>query len=60
MLAEIRPYSQSSAPDLDYFLRRAEEEAIAEIRSSDAIVAQRHGAMAQAYSERVQALLSAN
>ena len=42
---------------LDYWLRRAEDESIAAIRSTNQVVAQRHDAMAQAYSAMARTLL---
>jgi hypothetical protein len=42
---------------LDYWLRRAEQESIAAIRSTNTIAAQRHDVMAQAYSAMAMNLL---
>ena len=42
---------------LDYWLRRAEQESIAAIRSTNSIVSERHDAMAQAYSAMAKTLL---
>ena len=44
--------------ELEYWLRRAEQESIAAIRSSDTVVAQRHDAMAQAYSALATSILT--
>ena len=44
---------------LDYWLRRAEQESIAAIRSTDRTASQRHDAMAQAYSALAQTILGA-
>lgn len=43
---------------LDYWLRRAEQESIAAIRSPHAVAAERHNAMAQAYSALARGLLN--
>jgi hypothetical protein len=43
---------------LDYWLRRAEQESIAAIRSSHAVAAERHNAMAAAYSALARSLLN--
>jgi hypothetical protein len=42
---------------LDYWLRRAEQESIAAIRSTNSIASQRHDAMAQAYSAMARTIL---
>ena len=42
---------------LDYWLRRAEEESIAAIRSTNSTASQRHDAMAQAYSALARTML---
>ena len=42
---------------LDYWLRRAEQESIAAIRSTNSVVSQRHDAMAQAYSALARTML---
>lgn len=46
-----------SAEQLDYWLRRAEQESIAAIRTTNEVAAQRHGAMALAYSALAKSLL---
>ena len=51
-----RPEFDLAEEELDYLLRRAEQEAVAAIRASDAAAA-RHDAMALAYSHRAWALL---
>jgi len=43
---------------LDYWLRRAEQESIAAIRSPHAVAAERHIAMAEAYSALARSLLN--
>lgn len=52
------PYDHQRSQQIDYWLRRAEQESIAAIRSTSAIAAQRHDTMAQAYSARARSLLS--
>ena len=42
---------------LDYWLRRAEQESIAAIRSTNPSASQRHDAMAQAYSALARTIL---
>jgi hypothetical protein len=42
---------------LEYWLRRAEQESIAAIRASNAVAAERHDAMAFAYSSQALAML---
>ena len=42
---------------LDYWLRRAEQESIAAIRSTNSVASQRHDAMAQAYSALARTML---
>ncbi len=42
---------------LDYWLRRAEQESIAAIRSPNQIASARHDAMAQAYSALARTML---
>ena len=42
---------------LDYWLRRAEQESIAAIRSTNSSASQRHDAMAQAYSALARSIL---
>lgn len=51
-----RPEFDLVDAELDYLLRRAEQEAVAAIRASDPAAA-RHDAMALAYSHRAWALL---
>jgi len=48
-----------AAADLDYLLRRAEEEAIATVRLGDTPAAERHAEMAALYSARALDLLDA-
>ena len=50
---------QPSPDELDYLLRRAEDESIAAIRSVNAEVSARHDAMAFAYSSQAVAMLGA-
>lgn len=50
-------YRSERSEQLDYWLRRAEQESIAAIRSTNLVVAQRHDAMAQAYSAMARTLL---
>ena len=45
------------AEQLDYWLRRAEQESIAAIRSTNSTASQRHDAMAQAYSALARTML---
>lgn len=42
---------------LDYWLRRAEQESIAAIRSTNSSASERHDAMAQAYSALARTIL---
>jgi hypothetical protein len=53
-----KPRASEQSEQLDYWLRRAEQESIAAIRSTNAVAAQRHDAMAQAYAARARSLLS--
>ncbi|MEO6433097.1 MAG: hypothetical protein ABIO29_03845 [Sphingomicrobium sp.] len=48
----------STVSDLAFALRRAEEESIAQIRSLDPQVAQRHSMMSHLYGERARAILA--
>lgn len=52
-------HSQRSerSEQLDYWLRRAEQESIAAIRSTNNIASERHDAMALAYSALAKSLL---
>lgn len=52
-------HSQRSerSEQLDYWLRRAEQESIAAIRSINSIASERHDAMAAAYSALAKSLL---
>lgn len=45
---------------LDYWLRRAEQESIAAIRSTNTVASQRHDAMAQAYSALARTMLGSD
>jgi len=45
-----RAYDDERSEQLDYWLRRAEQESIAAIRSTNSIASQRHDSMALAYS----------
>ena len=56
MFAGDRPSSACAHEELDYWLRRAEQESVAAIRASGEAAA-RHDAMALAYSHRAWALL---
>ncbi len=49
--------NESQSEQLDYWLRRAEQESIAAIRATNAVASQRHDAMAQAYSALARSLL---
>lgn len=50
-------YDHERSEQLDYWLRRAEQESIAAIRSTNSIAAQRHDSMALAYSALVVTML---
>ncbi len=50
--------SQAASGELDYLLRRAEQESIAAIRSVDPRVAQPHAHMACVYSAQARSLLT--
>jgi hypothetical protein len=45
------------ADELGYLLRRAEQESIEAIRSTNSTASKRHAEMASLYSDRAQALL---
>ena len=45
-----RSFDHERSEQLDYWLRRAEQESIAAIRSMNSIASQRHDSMALAYS----------
>ncbi|MEO7655308.1 MAG: hypothetical protein ABIS23_06460 [Sphingomicrobium sp.] len=51
------PHRQEWTEQLGYWLRRAEQESIAAIRSPDSEAAQRHDAMALAYSTMAMSLM---
>ena len=57
MATADRAYDRERFEQLDYWLRRAEQESIAAIRSADSVASQRHDAMAQAYSALAVTLL---
>ena len=50
-------YDYERSEQLDYWLRRAEQESIAAIRSTNSTASQRHDAMAQAYSALARTML---
>ena len=52
-----QPEPQPAPEQLDYLLRRAEQESIAAIRTGDPRVAEPHTQMASVYSERARSLL---
>ena len=58
MFVSNQPHEYERSEQLEYWLRRAEQESIAAIRSADSVVAQRHDAMAQAYSALATSILS--
>ena len=57
MTVTAQPGTQSAPEQLDYLLRRAEQESIAAIRSGDPRVADPHAQMASVYSARARSLL---
>ncbi len=58
MFIPHRQHDYERSEQLEYWLRRAEQESIAAIRSADSVVAQRHDAMAQAYSALATSILA--
>ena len=50
--------TESQSEQLEYWLRRAEQESIAAIRATSAVASQCHDAMAQAYSALARGLLN--
>lgn len=58
MFVPNQPRQYDRSEQLDYWLRRAEQESIAAIRSTDSIAAQRHDSMAQAYSALAMNILA--
>ncbi len=50
-------HEYDATEELDFLLRRAEQESIAAIRSTNAEAAERHDAMAQAYSAMAVAMM---
>ncbi len=50
MATANRAFDDERSEQLDYWLRRAEQESIAAIRSTNRIASQRHDSMALAYS----------
>ena len=58
MFVPNQPRQYDRSEQLDYWLRRAEQESIAAIRSTDHIAAQRHDSMAQAYSALAMSILA--
>ena len=50
-------YRDAPEVELEFLLRRAEQEAIAAVRSIDPRASERHGAMASEYSRQVLHLL---
>jgi hypothetical protein len=57
MFFPSNPHQAERTEQLDYWLRRAEQESIAAIRSPSTEAAERHNAMAQAYSALARHLL---
>jgi hypothetical protein len=57
MFVPDQPHEYDRSEQLDYWLRRAEQESIAAIRSTDSVAAQRHDVMAQTYSALARRLL---
>ncbi len=55
--ADTNSHRTERSEQLDYWLRRAEQESIAAIRSTNLIAAERHDVMAQAYSAMARTLL---
>ena len=58
MFVPDQPHHYDRSEQLDYWLRRAEQESIAAIRSTDRVAAERHDSMAQAYSALAMTILS--
>ena len=58
MFVASQPQDFERAQQLDYWLRRAEQESIAAIRAANPTASERHDAMAQAYSALARSLLS--
>lgn len=58
MIVPDQPHQYDRSEQLDYWLRRAEQESIAAIRSTDSVVAGRHDSMAQAYSALAMSILA--
>lgn len=54
------PYDHERSEQIDYWLRRAEQESIAAIRSVNSVASQRHDAMAQAYSALAVSMLGSS
>ena len=57
MATADRAYDRERFEQFDYWLRRAEQESVAAIRSADSVASQRHDAMSQAYSALALTLL---
>ena len=57
MFVASNSHQVERSEQLDYWLRRAEQESIAAIRSTNSVAAQRHDAMALAYSTMAMTLL---
>ena len=57
MTVSAQPEPQPAPEQLDYLLRRAEQESIAAIRASDPRVADPHTHMASVFSARARSLL---
>jgi hypothetical protein len=60
MLQFQSPSCQASDDELEFLLRRAEQESIAAIRSPSPQASERHDAMAQAYSALAVTILGSN
>lgn len=58
MAAQAALQDYSRGQEIDYFLRRAEQESIAAIKAAGTQASERHGAMAQAYSALVVQMLA--
>jgi hypothetical protein len=58
MFVPSQKHHYERSEELEYWLRRAEQESIAAIRSTDRVAAQRHDAIAQAYSALATSILA--
>ena len=57
MFVSDQPQPYQREQQLDYWLRRAEQESIAAIRSLSSVAAQRHDTMALAYTTMAMSLM---